>query len=208
MTCNEVEIEITDNEIFTNGLMNTFNFELRLQIKSDVNLELEVLRYLINYILSKEFKTIKNFDTITYGVWLLKFIKNEAYYDIYELDDMFENWVIGGYNAAKMIKLQRETCSIVNVEPLIPFFTQKIAISRNVINGYPLVEGVRYEEPIHMSGWYITDKTYDGDVTNIEVVSLETFIKKRMDLVEFLTLPFDYAFQTLENHQSQIWKVS
>ncbi len=110
-------------------------------------------------------------ETIAYGLWLLKFTLKNNFFEICELDELFVGWSLGADNAIYYFELQKETCKSENATFSVPLFTQKIAISKGVLEGKN-VYGIRYEEPRHMSGWYLTTVDYDNDIKNITVIEV------------------------------------
>src|SRR4051812_31354538 len=98
------EIEITTSQIpCTRGLREKIGSEIFIKSFGNYEGELALFKYLIDYVL--DFRpSINDNETISYGLWLLKFIKSEAVFSIYELDDQFQNWIEGADNAVYYIE--------------------------------------------------------------------------------------------------------
>jgi hypothetical protein len=204
MKYRNIYIEESSDFLHTNGLKNYILIELRLKTFSNREGELGFIRFIIDYILNNR-PTIKDNETMSYGLWLIKFVKAEDYFEIYELDESFERWQIGADNAIYYMEQQKETCKQNGAEFSVPLFTQKIAISDGVLEGLN-VQGIRYKEQEHMSGWYLTTSQYNGDVKNMKVVSMQTLVVARKDLLQFLALPAGYTFGITENNTCWIGK--
>jgi hypothetical protein len=201
------EIDISKNingKITTIGLKSFIDYELSLKSFNNEQGELALLCFLIDYIILKS-PIIKNEQSISYGLWLLKFTKVEDYYEIYELDNEFEKWQEGADNAIYYIEQQKVLCKDEQTEFTPPLFTQKLAISKGVLEGMK-VQGIRYDEPNQMSGWYLTTPEYDGIITSMSVIDLQELVIKRKDLLQFLALPSGYMFEITENNNCRIYK--
>lgn len=207
MKYRNIEIHEKDNGyINTKGMACFIDYEICVKSFGEKNGELALLFFLIDYILN-DHPRINDNDTISYGLWLLKFVKIDNLYKIYELDDTFESWQEGADNAIYYIEQQKTVCKEEAVEFTVPFFSQYIAISEGVLEG-ERVQGIRYREPEHMSGWYLTTPKYDGNIANMMVVALQEFVVKRKDLIQFLALPYGYVFEITADDMCQIWRAS
>ena len=65
------------------------------------------------------------------------------------------------------------------------------------------IEGVRYPSPEHMSGWWVTTDSYNGDSSTLKNVHMGHLITARQDIVNFLALPYGYRFRVDE--ESKAW---
>ena len=90
--------------------------------------------FIIDYILN-ESSDVYNNETMSYGLWLLKFVKIDKYYEIYELDEHFKEWQEGVIMPFIDIEQQKVVCKDESAEFMVPSFTQKIAISDGVLEG-------------------------------------------------------------------------
>ncbi|MCF6404402.1 hypothetical protein L3C95_16005 [Chitinophaga filiformis] len=91
----------------------------------------------------------------------------------------------------------------MDVQSSMPSLNQKIAVDDGALAGEE-VYGIRYEAPEHMSGWYVTSDSYDGNIANLKVIDLFSFLPKRKDLIQFLALPPGYEFQIREG-KYDVW---
>lgn len=197
-------IESTDKFIHTQGLINYIEYEVRLKSFGNIQGESALFCFIIDYVLNETPKIYNN-ETISYGIWLLKFVEFAGYFEIYELDEQFKNWQEGADNSIYYFEQQKAICKDEATEFTVPLFNQNIAISDGVLEGLR-VQGIRYNEPEHMSGWYLTTSEYDGDIKNMKVVSLQTLVINRKDLLQFLALPPGFVFEITENNNCRIWK--
>jgi len=189
----------------TEGIQSIINKEFRVK-KGEYD-EIEI-RYVIDYILKyiiTENKILKDKETFELGSWLLQFVFNGFFIDIYELKN-----VLGGKNIYKegidiATKIYRIQSSLINegISPLIPKFSQKIALTKDIYDGSE-VNGVRYSAPSHMTGWYLTSNSYKGDVNTLIVEYLYFIIDKRFDIIKFLSLPIGYRFYR-DNQEESFW---
>ena len=76
---------------------------------------------------------------------------------------------------------------------MLSFIGQKVAVSKEVYEGSE-VNAVRYNAPGHMTGWYLTSNSFNGDINTLQVDHLYHIINARKDLVKFLALPAGYRF--------------
>jgi hypothetical protein len=190
--------------ISTRGLNFFIENEIRLKSFGNKEGELALLYYLIDYSIDGS-PTINDDETITYGLWLLKFTRVAENFEIYELDELFVKWNEGADNAIYYFEQQKILCMSESAKFNVPLFTQNIAISKGVLEGLR-VQGIRYNEPPHMSGWYLTTSEYDGNIENMKVVSLQTLVINRKDILQFLALPPGFVFEITENETCRIWK--
>ncbi|MGH1542602.1 MAG: immunity protein Imm33 domain-containing protein [Arenicella sp.] len=80
---------------------------------------------------------------------------------------------------------------------------QLVVISDGVYEGDP-VEGVRYQSPKHMTGWWVTTDRYNGDVDSLKTVHFSHIIEKRPDLAIYMALPSGYRF-ILGGADDSVW---
>ncbi len=204
MNHRNIEIFKLPGFISTRGLVHLTKYEIKLKTFDQNSGEYSLVKYLVDYLIDGKSR-VEDGDTISYGLWLLKFIVAENCYQVFELDDQFSEWVEGADNAVYYFEQQKNLCSEEGVSFNMPGFTQKIAISDGVLDEKE-VQGIRYLEPEHMSGWYLTTSKYDGNINNMRVVPLQEIVVKRKDLLQFLALPAGYTFGITERNTCWIAK--
>lgn len=198
-------IEI-DKMFVTNNLEQSIGREFSVN-KGEYTLD--DIKSIFDYILNYRETTgneIKDGEIFGYGIWLIKFVFNEVYIELHELKDVINDKNIFGPGLDLCITLNKsqiKLCEENGLNPSIPKLAQKIAVSKDIFNGSE-VNGVRYDAPEHMSGWYLTSNSYNGDVNTLLVDSLFYLIKVRPDLVKFLALPSGYRFFK-DNIGEDIW---
>ena len=89
---------------------------------------------------------------------------------------------------------QRAMCARHGAPFRPPAPEQLCAVSDGVYAGDP-VQGVRYEAPSHMSGWYLTTHRYNGDHTTLKVEHAAHVMAQRPDVAVFLALPPGYRIE-------------
>lgn len=95
---------------------------------------------------------------------------------------------------ANILEIQKECCDHYD-EELVPVkLDQLVVVSAGVLKGNTPIEGVRYESPDHMSGWWLSDDDYDGNIDSLETVHFLHIIEKRPDLATYMGLPYGYRF--------------
>ncbi len=87
----------------------------------------------------------------------------------------------------------KNTLSIINENKSDLELDRLVAVSDGVLQGLP-VEGVRYNSPEHMTGWWLTDEKFDGNIENIKTVHLRHVLEARPELFKFLSLPHGTRF--------------
>jgi hypothetical protein len=206
MTYRDIKINYNESEeaIHTIGLHSFIGKELKLVHINNLEGEINLLQYLIDYIIDCA-PEIKEEQTVAYGLWLLKFTKYSEVYELYELNHNFEDWIRGAENSVHTFELQKYWCREENVVFSIPEFQQLIAISDGVMNGLP-VTGMRYMAPKHMSGWYLVTELYNGDASTMKVIRPKEIVKGRKDLLQFFALPAGYSFAISDEQTCRIWK--
>lgn len=156
---------------------------------------ISLVDYILNY-LETENKIIKDSETFGYGCWIIQFVYNGMYIELHELKE-----VVDGINSYEFdlsltfnfLEEQFNLCLSEGITPNIPKIGQKVAISKEIYDGSE-VNGVRYDAPQHMSGWYLTSNSFDGDVNTLIVDYLYHILKERPDIAKFLALPSGYRF--------------
>jgi hypothetical protein len=204
MNYREIEIVEENGSLTTNGLKSIINAELKIAIKERAGDHYgEVLKYIIDYILSSEKMILAN-QTIAYYSWILKFVTvSEGMYSLYEADSTGEDYVEGIDYAIKVVNEQKQECAKIGVTPNFPAFNQMIAISKGVYEELP-TEAVRYPSPAHMSGWWLTTDLYDDKIESMMIVQYYHVAFKTPGILKFLALPFGYRFFVGSNNDD-VW---
>lgn len=112
-----------------------------------------------------------------------------------------EAYVPGINTTLQLWAEQQAICAKAAVAYAVPSFDQMIVISDGVLEGDP-TKGVRYPSPEHMSGWWLTNDRFDGDVKSLKTVHIQYVAVNRPDLVKFFGLPSGYRFYSPTN---DIW---
>jgi hypothetical protein len=201
----EVAIKSENGHIYTEGLTSIIKKEIRLTKGTFQDVEyVEVIKYIIDYIVNNR-PTILDNQNIGYYSWLLQFrLSDSNYFDLYEADINGESLNEGCDLAISIIRSQSEICSQCELIPLFPNFNQQIVISKGVYEGKE-IEGIRYDSPEHMSGWWLITDDYDDNIESLMTVHYYHVAFKRPDILKYLALPFGYRFLA-ENGKVQIMK--
>ncbi|WPQ60136.1 hypothetical protein SIO70_17485 [Chitinophaga sancti] len=200
-----IEIEKNDNGFITRNLERFNQKNLRLKASNNEEADLNLLRFLVDYIIEENI-ILKEDATITYGLWSLKLFSDKELLSIHELNADFSDWVTGAKNATYYLELQRIVCKEIGVKSMLPNLNQKIAVDNGTLGGEE-VQGIRYDAPPHMSGWYITSDSYNGDINSLNVIDLFSFVPRRRDLIQFLALPVGYSFE-VKNGNYDAWAIN
>ena len=81
---------------------------------------------------------------------------------------------------------------------------QLVVISEGVYEKGAPVEGVRYNSPEHMSGWWLTTDQYTGDVDSLKTVHFYHIAENRPEIAMYMALPSGYRFQ-LGSDDERVW---
>lgn len=181
----------------TEGLAKHGHAELRASV-SDVSLVAgcaAYLRYVADYIVTQKAR-IESGETVAYGFWLTRFVKDsDAMLEAEEYRADASDFVPGVSLSVRYWQQQHEVCAKAKASFDPPRPDKKVAVSKGVLNGEP-VEGVRYPSPEHMSGWWITSDSYNGDVKTLDTIELYRLTSVRPDLSKYLALPPGHFFET------------
>lgn len=135
-------------------------------------------------------------ETMSFGYWLVKFRSlQDNLLEVWEYNSDATEFVLGANLALRYWKEQREICDHFQGEFSPPRPDHYAAISAGVLEGEP-IEGVRYPSPEHMSGWWLTTASYDGNVDSLKVTHLYHVTAARPDLARFLALPNGFRFDS------------
>ncbi|AZA80219.1 hypothetical protein EG359_10380 [Chryseobacterium joostei] len=103
-----------------------------------------------------------------------------------------------------IIRNQSEICSHYGLSIIFPNFNQMVVISQGVYEGKD-IEGIRYESPEHMSGWWLITDDYNDNIESLMTVHYHHIAFSRPDILKYLALPFGYRF-LIENDEVEISK--
>ena len=195
-----------NDKIVTSGFNDLIGREFCIRkgdySQSDVRL---VTDDIFNY-LTVEKRKINDRETYGFGSWMLQFVFNEMYIEVHELKDVVDGENVYGFDLTLSItffRSQTELCFFKNVSPNIPLIGQKIVISREIYHGAE-VNAVRYPSRDHMTGWFLTSNTYNGDINSLLVDHLYHLLKARPELAKFLGLPPGFRFYK-DKDEEEIW---
>lgn len=201
-------IEINENNntyIETRGLNSYLDKEVRVVIKDQHQEDyIEVIKYIIDYILESK-PIISEPQNIGYYSWLLQFrMEEKNYYSLFEVNRDGSNFIEGCDTAVSIVRAQSELCSYYGLPVQFPNFSQMIVISDGVYEGND-IEGIRYESPEHMSGWWLITDDYNDDIESLKTVHYHHVAFTRPDILKYLAIPFGFRF-LMENGNVAICK--
>ncbi|UCA61440.1 hypothetical protein KB553_07860 [Chryseobacterium rhizoplanae] len=191
----EIEIHLIDDTyIETKGLNSYLNKEVRLLIRNQHKEDyIDVIKYIVDYVADNK-PTISESQNIGYYSWLLQFrVDDQNYYDLYEVNADGSDFNRGCDTAISVIRKQSELCSHYGLPVQFPNFSQMVVISKGVYEGKD-IEGIRYESPEHMSGWWLITDDYDDNIESLMTVHFHHVVFARPDILNYLALPFGYRF--------------
>lgn len=190
----KIKILLDNNCYYTENLKEYIDKEIKIKIgKFEEKEYIDILKYFIDYALNEN-PQILDLQTISYYSWLLQFIDNkQGYYDLYEVTEDGEGFREGCDTAILIIGKQSKVCLKYKEITNFPNFGQNIVISKGVYEGKD-IEGIRYESPKHMCGWWLITDDYDDNVNSLMNVNYYKIAFKRPDILEYLALPFGYRF--------------
>ena len=139
-------------------------------------------------------------DTVQHGFWtvVLRQVSGDVL-EVYEFSPDGSEAVPGATSTLSYWRSQTEVCHRVGA-PFAPAHAhQMAAISEGVLRAGSTVYGVRYRAPSHMSGWYLYNDEYNGDVKTLQVVHLYHVAANRPDVVPYLALPAGYRIAVGDN---------
>ncbi|SFN92496.1 hypothetical protein SAMN05421594_4738 [Chryseobacterium oleae] len=201
------KIEISSNNIYveTKGLNSYLDKEIRVTIgNNQPENYIDVIKYIIDYIVDSK-PIISENQNIGYYSWLLQIRLDEnKYYDLYEANSEGSGFNKGCDTAISVVRNQSELCSHYGLAPQSPNFSQMIVISDGVYEGKD-IEGIRYESPEHMSGWWLITDDYDDNIESLKTVHFHHVAFARPDILKYLGLPFGYRF-LMENGNVKVSK--
>ena len=190
-------IELSDNYL-TQGFSGHFGAGIEFSVNKG-NYSEKDIRMVIDHIMDYFTQTqtsISDGATFGCGSWLLKFVLNGSYIELHELKEVMNGNNLYAFDLSQTIQFlkgQLLLCSQYKETPNIPKLGQKIAVSKEIYQGSE-INGVRYPSPDHMTGWYLTSNSYNGDINTLQVDHLYHLIKARPEITKFLALPNGYRF--------------
>jgi hypothetical protein len=198
-------IELKD-VIVTHGVNKILGKEFSIKKGNYSNEDVAlVIDYVLNYVETSG-ATIKNRQTFGCGSWMFQFVFNDIYIELHELKDTVGGENVYGFGLTYTIKIfkeQIEFCRVNMQQPNFPRLGQKIIVSPEIYDGAE-VNAVRYPSPDHMTGWWMTSNSYNGDIKSLLIDHLFHLLKARPDLVKFLALPFGFRFYK-DNVEEGAW---
>lgn len=196
-----------EGEFVTVGLSSFFGREFSISkkglLKNDARIAVD---YILNHFVSEQTK-IKDLETFGFGSWLIQFVYEGVYIELHELKDVQNGINYYEFDLSQTIKYYNEQvtlCKEHNVIPVFPLIGQKVPMSKDIYVGSE-VNGVRYNDEGHMTGWYLTSNSYNGDISTLSVDHLYHLIKTRPEIVKFLALPPGYRFFH-DSLGAEVWK--
>ena len=192
-----IEIRQPDDRvnIQTEGLSGLNHLELSFEVQESLREESEqFLRHISHYLFDSG-KHIQSGETMVYGYWLVKFQKSQK-------DELLEVWEYSA-DASTFIKGVELTLGYWRDQNLVcnqhqaafapPRPDELTVVSAGVVEGLQ-VQGVRYPSPKHMSGWWLTTDSYDGNLTSLRREHTYHVTAARPDLAKYLALPVGFRF--------------
>ncbi|WP_277014975.1 immunity protein Imm33 domain-containing protein [Flavobacterium lindanitolerans] len=197
-------IKFVDPYYITEGLSNDMDSEVRVK-KGAFKEEdyIYVLKYIIDYITQENAKIFPD-QTIGFNSWILNFIlKQNEYLEIYETHPVTHELVQGCDYSLEVMNNQIKICDKHSSKYLFTRVNQNIVISDGVLEGVA-VEGVRYEAPEHMSGWYLTTDLYNDDINSLKQIRLPDLARRRPELIKYLALDNGFRFFA-DSKNDEVW---
>jgi hypothetical protein len=196
------EIEIRSNGLrsITAGLRPLCGYEICAEVVSpDLVAGAEnLLRILADYISNGA--RISDGQTIRHGYWSVRLQTDESgTASLHDFDPATNGFIPGVSAAVTYWNWQTEVCRAAGVPFSPPFLSQLVVVSDDLDDVEAPIDGVRYDSPGAMSGWWITENGYTGPASDLKTVHLYHLTQRRPDLIKFLALPFGYRFQQPEN---------
>jgi len=188
----------------TEGLDVLGNAEIRVAVGSSSLLpEARIFLDHVSGYIRKSGAVLKTGETMAYGYWLVKFVGGEdVALDVWEYNSAATEFILGATLTLNYWRDQHELCSRVSADFTPPRPDALAVLSPAVLEGAP-VQGVRYQSPAHMSGWWITADDYNGDVKMLKTEHLYHVTHRRPDLARYVALPYGFRFD-LSNYED-VW---
>lgn len=188
-----IAIQLSGLTCKTDGLSKTLGYEISATVDNPSLIKgcEQFVKFVLAYILDGHL--INSGETIGYGYWITKAIANGGDLEFWEYNADATDYIFGVSNTLQYWQEQHQICEKISSMFIPPRADQMIVISDGVYEG-EIVQGVRYQSPKHMSGWWITTDRYDGDVNSLKTVHAYHLTEKRPDLAKFLALSAGHRF--------------
>lgn len=160
-----------------------------------------LLRYVVNYV--ETGVRIRDQETLGYGYWLTHFTEHADYLEIGEYSVDGTTVVPGVTRAVRYWRAQNQLCAKYSVPFMPPTGSSLVVISNGIMGDARAIQGVRYPCPSHMSGWWLTDDEFDGNVDTLKRTHAYHLASLCPQLVHLLALPFGYRFDL--RHHEDVW---
>lgn len=129
-------------------------------------------------------------ETVRHGYWITRLDGGDlGPLEVWEMDPGCTAYVKGATLALRYWLQQHETCERAGAAFDPPRGDQLCAVSDSVLKDRRPVEGVRYQDPSNMSGWYINTEDFTGSIEDMRIEHLYHLTAARPHLVRFLALP-------------------
>lgn len=189
-----ITIQLNGLTCKTDGLYERLGYEISATVNNPSLIQdcEQFVKFVLSYILDGH--VINAGESIGYGYWITKALTNgRADLEFWEYNADATDYIFGVTNTLQYWQEQHQICEKTSSVFTPPRADQMIVISDGVYEG-DIVQGVRYQSPKHMSGWWITTDRYDGDVNSLKTVHAYHLTEKRPDLVKFLALSVGHRF--------------
>jgi hypothetical protein len=190
--------------MWTRGLDERGAHDLVVEV-ADASLlpEVEALLQNLAQYMSGDDVQVKAEETLAYGYWLVKVSDGHAgRFELWEYNAEATEFVAGVSLTLKYRRDQHEVCGRYGAEFSPPRPDQLVVISDGVLQG-EAVQGVRYPSPGHMSGWWLTTRSCDGDIRSLTREHLYHVTAARPDLGRYMALPFGLRFD--QTNGEDVW---
>ena len=157
----------------------------------------DMVIHIANGILENQIETDRRVSS--YGYWPIFLQKRGEILQILEYLPDGVTLQPGVRLTLECLKSQQATCLSVDSGFCPPRFNQILATTTEVLNGENC-EGVRYEAPDHMSGWYMTGKSYNRDIETLVLVKCGELSTARPDLLKYLALEPGFFFSSQDGY--------
>jgi hypothetical protein len=193
----KVDVETIGDEltVVTSGLADVGHMEILARVSNSALVpEAEAfLGFVVDY-LNSSGVSLSHEQTLAYGYWLTRFVKNCNILEAWEYTPDAVSFVPGITQTLKYWHEQHEVCERHRAEFLPPRPDRLVVISEGVIEGDQDVQGVRYPSPEHMSGWWLTTGRYKGDTASLKTTHAYHVTASRPELARLFALPYGFRF--------------
>ncbi|WP_293914861.1 hypothetical protein [Deinococcus sp.] len=196
------EVVFDSGSLATQNLSEKFEYELRM---SDVRPDfIEEAIEMINNII----KTLPNSppdpkDIKQYGYWPFILVRVKEFLEVHEFAPNGINTRNSVADILNAFVSQKRLCDKAGSRFSPPAFHQLVVISPGVLSG-EVCQGIRYESPENLSGWWITADSCDGDLKSLEKIKCAELTEARPDLIEYLALSYQYRFFSIDGFVEKV----